>query len=400
MKPFHRLISFNEAKKIIMENTKEMERVEKVNILNAVSRVLAENIVAPFDVPGFKRASMDGYAVMAKDTYNASLQNPKKLKVVGKIFAGEKAKIEIKEGECIQIATGAPLPKNADAVVIVEDTSKEGDYVNIYKPVYPGANVSLPDSDVKKGELILKKGELLTPPKIGVLASLGIEKVKVYEKPKVKIFPTGKEIVKLGEELDYGKIYDINSYTLATLLINEGAKPIINDIVEDDEEAIEEAIGRAIDADYIIFSGGSSIGERDLLAKVIKKKGELLFHGIAVKPGKPTICGKIDSTLIFGMPGYPTSCLTNAYVLLLPSIKKMARLPFEIKKVKAKLAQNILSTIGRYQIYPVKVENGIAYPVFKESGAITSLSKANGYIEIPAEVEYLEEGMEVIVTLF
>ena len=247
---------------------------------------------------------------------------------------------------------------------------------------------------------ILKKGELLTPPKIGVLASLGIEKVKVYEKPKVKIFPTGKEIVKLGEELDYGKIYDINSYTLATLLINEGAKPIINDIVEDDEEAIEEAIGRAIDADYIIFSGGSSIGERDLLAKVIKKKGELLFHGIAVKPGKPTICGKIDNTLIFGMPGYPTSCLTNAYVLLLPSIKKMARLPFEIKKVKAKLAQNILSTIGRYQIYPVKVENGIAYPVFKESGAITSLSKANGYIEIPAEVEYLEEGMEVIVTLF
>jgi len=398
MMPFQELIDFERAKKIILENTWEMDRVEEISITEACGRVLAEDIEADFNIPGFARAAMDGYAVIASDTFGASMRNPVKLRLIGKIFAGEIAKEEVKKGTCMQIATGAALPEGSDAVIMVENTSAEGDEVQIFKPVYPGANVSSPDEDVKKGEKVLAEGMILNPPKIGVLAALGMEKVRVYEKPEVHIYPTGREIVSPGCEIEYGKIYDINSYTLATLLKEEGADVHIHPIVDDDKETIERCFEGG--GDYIIFSGGSSVGERDMIADAIEKHGKLFFHGIALKPGKPTIFGKVGKTLVFGMPGYPTSCLTNAYVLLLPSIKKMARLPLIIKREEVTLAERIVSTIGRYQIYPVKVKEGKAYPVFKESGAITSLSNASGYIEIPANVEYLDKGSKVLVTYF
>ncbi len=399
MIPFKELIDFEKAKEIIIEKTWEMKRVEEVDVTEACGRVLAEDIKAGFDIPGFSRAAMDGYAVIASDTFGANQRNPVKLRIMGKIFAGEIARREVKKGECMQIATGAPLPEGSDAVVMVENTSLEGEEVKIFKPVYPGANVTPPDEDVKKGEMVLRKGDILNPSKIGVLAALGMRKVRVYEKPKVHLYPTGREIVSPGEKKEYGKIYDINSYTLATLLKKEGASVEIHPIVDDEKEAIEKCIDEAR-GDYIIFSGGSSVGERDIMADVVKKRGEIFFHGIALKPGKPTIFGRVGNALIFGMPGYPTSCLTNAYVLLLPSIKKMARLPLKVERKEAMLAEKIVSTIGRHQIYPVRVEQGKAYPVFKESGAITSLSEATGYIEIPANVEYLEEGSQVLVNYF
>ena len=398
MKPFRELISFEEAKKIIMEKTKEMERVETVKLLEARNRVLAEDIVAELNVPGFKRAAVDGYAVIAEDTYGASHIKPKKLKIVGKIFAGEVARGKLNHGEAMEIATGAALPKGSDAVVMVENTEKVGNEIKILKPVYPGANVSKEDEDIKKGEVVLKKGEILNPAKIGVLAALGMESVEVYEKANVIIIPTGDELVKVGEKLEYGKIYDINSYTLTTLL-KPYANVKINEITKDSKEEIERILENGKDMDYIIFSGGSSVGEKDILADVLIKKGELFFHGIALKPGKPTIFGRFGNALVFGMPGYPTSCLTNAYVLLLPSIKKMCRIYEEEIVKEAILEEKIVSTIGRHQIYPVMLKNGRAYPVFKESGAMTSMSRANGYIEIPANVEYVEKGSTVKVHL-
>ena len=398
MKPFRELISFEEAKKIIMEKTKEMERVETVKLLEARNRVLAEDIVAELNVPGFKRAAVDGYAVIAEDTYGASHIKPKKLKIVGKIFAGEVARGKLNHGEAMEIATGAALPKGSDAVVMVENTEKVGNEIKILKPVYPGANVSKEDEDIKKGEVVLKKGEILNPAKIGVLAALGMESVEVYEKANVIIIPTGDELVKVGEKLEYGKIYDISSYTLTTLL-KPYANVKINEITKDSKEEIERILENGKDMDYIIFSGGSSVGEKDILADVLIKKGELFFHGIALKPGKPTIFGRFGNALVFGMPGYPTSCLTNAYVLLLPSIKKRCRINEKEIVKEAILEEKIVSTIGRHQIYPVMLKNGRAYPVFKESGAITSMSRANGYIEIPANVEYVEKGSTVKVHL-
>jgi len=400
MKPFRELIDFEKAKTIIMKNTREMERTERVNILEAEGRVLANSIEAPIDVPGFRRAAMDGYAVIAEDTFGASRINPKRLQLIGKVFAGKRPDISVEKGTCVQISTGAPMPEGADAVVIVEETSKEGDDINIYKPVYPNANVSAPDSDIQQGDEVLVAGTLLTPPKIGVLAALGVDKVDVYSRPKIMVFPTGDEIVPPGRDLDYGKIYDINSYTLATLLKNVGADVSVNDITGDTKEDLHSCIDKAMDSDYAIFSGGSSVGERDMLAEVISEKGKLLFHGIAVKPGKPTICGLVGDTMVFGMPGYPTSCLTNAYVLLVPSVKKMARLPLNIKREEVVLSHDVVSTIGRYQIYTVRVAEGVAYPAFKESGAITSMSMASGYIEIPANTEFIEKGSKVIVNYF
>ena len=397
MMPFHELISFEEAKKIIMRETKPIKRCEEINIEDAAGRIICHDVIASFNIPGFDRAAVDGYVVKAEDTYNASLRQPKRLKIVGKIFAGEVSKKELKKGEAMEIATGAAIPKGGDAVVMVEYTKKKENEVEILKPVYPGENVSKKDEDIKKGEVTIKKGSILNPAKVGVLAALGMRKAKVYARPLVIIAPTGDEIVEPGKPLKEGKIYDINSYTLASLL-KPFANVVLRGIVKDDEKEIEKALNEK--ADYIIFSGGSSVGERDIFARVIERKGKVFFHGIALKPGKPTIFGKVGNALVFGMPGYPTSCLTNAYTLLLPSIKKMGRISHQEKKIKAKLAEKIISTIGRHQIYTVMVKNGKAYPAFKESGAITSMSHANGYIQIPANVEYIEEGSIVEVTLF
>lgn len=405
MRPFQDLITFEEARSRILENTPLMERSETANLREVHGRVLANDLEADKDIPGFQRAAMDGYAVRAEDTYGASRLSPQTLEAIGTIFTGQRPEKVVDKGECIQIATGAPMPDGADAVVMVEETStqesgNENAKISIFKPVYPGANVSTANADISKGDEVLQTGSEMTPSKIGVLAALGIPEVQVYSKPRVAIFPTGEEIIEPGKDLEFGKVHDINSYTLASLLTSSGAEVDIHPIAGDTMEDLEECIRHASDSDYAIFSGGSSVGERDLLVHVLQKMGEVIFHGIALKPGKPTLFGKVGTTLVFGMPGYPTSCLTNAYVLLLPSIRKMARLSMNTRTEEVVLAQRVVSTIGRHHLYPVRVQHGKAYPVFKESGAITSMSQASGWIEIPHNTEFLEEGTRVKVHYF
>ena len=400
MRPFKDLISFDKAQEFINQHTIPLSKTEQVHIQEAGHRILATDIVASSDVPGFSRAAMDGYAVLASDTLGASRTAPLELELAGQIFAGQKPDIRLEASHCIQIATGAPMPEGADAVVMVEETSLESKMVKIFKPVYSGANVSAPDSDIKKGHKILKAGTELNPPKIGVLAALGFHSIEVLERPRISIFPTGEEIVKPGQGLEFGKIFDINSYTLASLLEANGAHVDIHELTGDSEEELKACLGKARTSDYAIFSGGSSVGERDLLAKALSEEGEVIFHGIALKPGKPTIFGKVGSALIFGMPGYPTSCLTNAYSLLIPSVRKMAGLPFDQRTKKAVLGERIVSTIGRHHLYTVCLDGETAHPVFKESGAITSMSEASGWIEIPHNTEFLEKGSMVLINLF
>jgi len=400
MRPFRELIDFETAKRIVMDSTRVITKTERVKLRESAGRVLAVSIQAKIDVPGFRRGAMDGYAVIAEDTFGASRTAPKHLQLKGKIFAGMKPEFPVESGTCVQISTGAPMPEGADAVIMVEETSLDGDTVNIYKPVYPGAHVSGKDSDISNGAEILAEGTLITPPITGVLAALGQDTVEVYARPKVIIFPTGDEIVAQGDELEYGKVYDINSFTMANLLGEGGAEVTISGITGDSMNDLKNCMDRCSDYDYALFSGGSSVGERDLLHEAVSGKGELLFHGIALKPGKPTLCGRIGETLVFGMPGYPTSCLSNAYVILLPSVRKMARLPWKVRQEQMVLARRVVSNIGRHQIFTVKVEEGMAHPAFKESGAITSMSLASGYVEIPANVEYLEEGSLVVVNYY
>ncbi len=401
MVPFKLLISREEALKRILNSVKPVRRVETVPIEKSSGRVLAEDIVAQEDVPPFDRAAMDGYAVKAEDTYGASQQNPRILRLVAVLHAGESINTSVGKGECIRIATGCRVPPGADAVVMVEFTEETKSNVSVKDAVHPGANISPRGEDMKKGEAVLKKNEVLTPAKVGVLAALGHKAVSIFKKPCVAIVPTGTEICEPGSQLKEGQIFDVNSYTLAAVLSENGAQVTRSPVVPDSFDSLKSAVVRFLDHDLIVFSGGSSVGERDLLVKVVEETGKVVFHGVQIKPGKPTLFGLVKGKPIFGMPGYPTSCLSNAYIFLVPTIRKMARLPpIKPNTVKAKMGKGFVSGSGREQFLSVKLIGGKAYPVFKKSGDITSLAQADGYIILPINLDVIEEDEEVTVTLF
>ena len=401
MKPFGALVSFGEAKRVIEANIEPITRVEIINIDDSGGRVLAEDVLATLNIPPFARAAMDGYAVKARDTYDASRSSPKVLDLIGELRAGDTPQKKVGTGECIQISTGAMIPKGADAVVMVEDTEEENKRVKVFKPVYPKANVAHKGGDIKKGELILRQGFVLDPGKIGVLASQGIGKVRVYEKPEVAVLPTGEEVAELGKRLKQGRVYDINSHTISSVIRANGCTSIRFGIVGDTREEIKSAITEALKSDVVVISGGSSVGERDLLTEVLQGWGEILFHGVQIKPGMPVLFGKIDGKPIFGMPGFPTSCLVTTHLFVATAVRKMAHLPVKRGEVvKATLSQSTTSSVGRRQFLTVRLEGDTAIPVYKESGDITSMSRADGYIEIPESINLLKKGEAVLVTLF
>ncbi len=401
MKALKTLISFEEAQQILLSNVIAIEEKELVSIEEACERVLSLDLVAPFDVPHFDRSAMDGYAVKAEDTYSASLQNPVVLELSGVVYPGEICYSRVERGKCIKVATGAMIPDGADAVVIFEDTESFEGKIHVYKPVFPGANITKKGADIEKGTLILKKGSYLTPSKIGVLATLGINSVEVFRKPKIALIPTGNEVLHLHEKLSLGKVYNSNSYSLSALIKENGGISILFPICPDEEKALEKSIKEALKYDMIILIGGSSVGERDIVVDVLSNMGEILFHGIAVKPGKPTLTALSQGKLIIGMPGHPASCLSNGYLLLVPLLRKMAHLPPKVSPtVKGRLSKRISTTIGRMLFLPVKIEGEEVIPVFKESSTITSLAEAEGYIEIAVNKELLERGEQVEVKLF
>jgi len=401
MTPFKQLITYEEALERIRKHVKPVTQTETVSIDDALDRVLAEDITADMSVPPFDRAAMDGYSVKAQDTYGASSSKPKKLKLVETLHAGESSNRLLEKGECAQIATGSPIPKGADAVVMVEFTERSDKTINILKPVYPGENISPKGEDIEEGRVILRAGDQLSAAKVGVLAALGEKEMLVYVKPRVAVVPTGSEVREIGSPLKEGQIYDINSHTLTAVIGKNGAVPVRSKAVPDSIEELKKAIGKLLHYDMIVFSGGSSVGERDLMSRVVQEFGEIIFHGIQVKPGKPTLFALVEGKPVFGMPGYPTSCLSNAYLLLVPAIRQMARLSPRIETtVKARLSKRVVSSSGRMQFLTVKLKDDIAYPAFKQSGAITSMAEADGYIILPINVDIVEQGQEVTVFLF
>lgn len=401
MKPFGALLPFEEAKRVVEANIEPVKRLETVGIDDASGRVLAEDIVAAMSIPSFDRAAMDGYAVKARDTFDAGQFSPRVLTLVGEVHAGGKPEKRVKTGECIQIATGAMMPGGADAVVMVEDTEAEDGKVKVFKSVYPRANVGRKGEDIKKGSAVLREGFVLEPGRVGVLASQGITKVKVYERPRVAVLPTGEEVVEVGKKLKPGQLYDINSHTISSVVRASGGIPQRVGISGDNLNELKTTIREALKSDLVVLSGGSSVGERDLLVDVLQGWGEILFHGIQVKPGKPTIFAMIEGKPLMGMPGYPTSCLINTYLFILPAVRKMAHLPPRRgETVEAKLSRRVPGSVGRRQFLTVRVEGDEAVPVFKESGAITSVAEADGYIEIAQNIDLVEKGEPVTVTLF
>jgi molybdenum cofactor synthesis domain-containing protein len=400
MKPFRRLINREEAMKLIEENVSPIIETELIPLIEAGHRVLAEDIKADFNVPPFDRSSMDGYAVRAQDTFQAGQFNPVNLNLIGVQHAGEIYQGIIEEKECVQIATGSPIPKGANAVVMVEYTKRRDESIDVTRPVYPGANIAKAGEDIEKGEIVMTKGEHLTPARIGALAALGKMNATIYRKPRVAIFSTGPEIVPQGKPLEQGKIYDINSFTLNTVVASNGGDPFKGEIVDDNRKAIEEAIEKITEFDLMVFSGGSSVGVRDVLSTVIQDKGEIIFHGVQIKPGKPTLFGKIEDTPIFGMPGYPTSCLSNAYIFLIPTLRKLSGLPkWKPNIIRARMGHRIVSGSGREQFLTIRLEDTTAHVAYKHSGDITSMAHADGYIILPINQDTLEEGEEVKVYL-
>jgi molybdenum cofactor synthesis domain-containing protein len=293
------------------------------------------------------------------------------------------------------------MPDGADAVVMVEETERAGDEVRVLTPVYPRQHVGRRGADLATGQTVVAAGQLLNPSRIGALAGAGLADVEVFARPTVAIMSTGDEIALPGAVLQPGQIYDINRFTIEAVVRRHGGDPVPMPVAADSVEELSQALDAAATHDVIVFSGGSSVGERDLILDVLRQRGTVHFHGIAVKPGKPTVFGALGDIPVFGMPGYPTSCLSNAYMLLAPFLRRMAHLPpWTPQRIDLPLARRIVSTTGRHQFYTVRVVEGRAEPAFKASGDITSMAHADGYIEIPAQTDVVEAGSIVTVTLF
>ena len=402
MRPIRETLPLDEALAALLDAASPIERRERVPLREATGRVLAADAIAAHDVPPFDRAAMDGYAVIAEDTFGAGPYAPRVLRRVEKVYTGQLPTRSVARGECIEIATGAPMPNGADAVVMVEETEKStGDEIRILTPVYPRQHVGRKAADIASGQTIVGKGELLNPSRVGSLAAVGVFDVEVFARPRIAVLSTGNEIVEPGQPLAPGQIYDVNQFTLSAVIGSHGGVAVTRPPAPDTLADLVEAIRAAAQEDIVVFSGGSSVGERDLILDALHQAGEVIFHGIALKPGKPTVFGKVGNTPVFGLPGYPTSCLSNAYMLLVPMLRRMARLPkYTPRTVRLPLARRVVSTTGRHQFYTVRVEEGLAVPAFKASGDITSMSLADGYFEIPAQTDIVEAGEIVEVKLF
>ncbi len=402
MRPFTSTISLEEARRRLDAAIRPIARTERVRLEDAAGRVAAADVTSPIDVPPFARSAMDGYAVIAEDTSAATRSNPVRLRLLDRIYTGQMSSLAIAHGTCAEIATGAPLPSGADAVVMVEETGKSGDQdVHIFAGAAARQNVGRRGADISAGDRVVSSDDLLLPSRVGAIAAIGCADVAVFARPRVAILSTGNEVVEPGQPLPPGHIYDVNRFTIGAIVSAHGGRPEWHRSAQDTIEALLASLDACTQADLIVFSGGSSVGERDLVVDAIAARGEMIFHGIAVRPGKPTAFAMVRGTPFFGMPGNPTSCLSNAYILLVPFLRAIARLPPHAPRtIRVPLGRRIVSAANRHQFYTVRLRDGAAYPAFKGSGDITSLSQADGYIEIAADQNTVEDGAVVEVTLF
>lgn len=402
-----------EALKLLFEQDLKVIPGETIPIEEAYGSVLREDVVSPEDLPGFTRSTMDGYAVAAADTFGASEAMPVYLEVKGQVQMGEKPERPIQRGESVQIPTGGMLPCGADAVVMFENTNiVDHTMVEIMKAVSPGANVILADEDVKKGQTVLRRGQRLRPQDIGALAGLGILEVDLFKKPLVAIVGTGDEVVPPDKALSAGHVRDINSYNLAGLVHGCHAVPVIKGIVGDDREKLGEAVREsASESDMVLITGGSSVGRKDYAARVIDELGSpgILFHGVAMKPGKPLIGAVVDGVPLFGLPGHPAAITVCFETFVEPLLRLLSgeeptpQIPSR-RTCKTLFSRNLSSSSGREEHIRVSVEERDgelwAVPVLGKSGLVTTLVQADGVVIVPMNKSGLYEGEEVEVRLF
>ncbi|MCD6489386.1 MAG: molybdopterin molybdotransferase MoeA [Thermodesulfobacterium sp.] len=389
--------------------TPENLSYEIIPIEKAYHRITFEDIYAPENLPGFRRSTVDGFAVRSQDTFGAKETMPAYLTVKAYIQMGLAPAFSLGPGECAEIATGGMLPEGADAVVMIEHVNVvSSDLIEVLKPVGPGENVIFEDEDVKKGEVVIPKGHKLKPQDIGALAGLGFNEIKVVKKPVISIILTGDEIIPHTEKSTPGKVRDINSFVLAGLIEETGGVPLKMGIVKDDYKEIKDVVDKAFESsDIILITGGTSTGIKDMTAQIINELGEpgVIFHGVSIKPGKPIIAGICNKKPVFGLPGHPVAVYICFELFVKPIIHKLLGLTDKIykPKVKAKLTRSIFSQAGRTDFIRVYLEekdnNLFATPLLSKSGLIMTLVKANGILCIPEDRLGFEKNEEVEVKI-
>jgi putative molybdopterin biosynthesis protein len=362
------------------------------------------------DIPPFNRSTVDGYAVRAEDTFGAEENRPVVLHVSGTVNIGKLPVTTVKKGKAAEIATGAPIPQGADAVVMTEYTRRKDDEVTVYSAAARDENIMKAGADIKNGEIILKKGQTLGSREIGVLAALGKAKAKVFAVPRIAVLSTGPEITEPGKKLTPGKIYDINAYTLSTAVLESGGKPVYLGVFPDNLDELHRALRRALaSSDMVVTSGGVSVGPKDIMPKALSALGEpgIIVSGIAIKPGKPTTVASVAGKPVFSLPGHPTSALLTFLLFVRPLIQVMSgRKPEKTSEVKALASMRMFPAKGRRTFIMVnlkreKLKGLIAAPVPTGlSGAITTLARADGFVEIAEDVQFVDAGESVAVQLF
>jgi len=391
---FKERTSVDEALRLFLEHISPLMKTEEISLETCTGRVLAEDVISERNVPHYRRAAMDGYAVRASDTMGASPTNPVMLQLSDRV----------EEGSLTWVHTGASVPEGADAVVMVEDTIAVGNLVEIRAQVYPTRNVGQVGEDIKKGDVVFEEGHLLRPCDAAVLALLGHDRAKVFKKPVVAVIPTGDELVSRQKGRDVplpGMVLETNGLMSALYVNKWGGIPRYLDIVPDNPESIKMAIEANMDTDMILLSGGTSVGKRDHGPEVVAALGELLVHGIGVSPGKPAAIGVINNVPVVCLPGYPVAGLVALYLFVRPGIRKLAAIP-EIPELilKRRLAAKVSSKIGYVNFIRVVFEGEKVRPLTGAgAGVLSSVAKADGYVLVPENIEGYDEGEEVDVFL-
>lgn len=397
------VVTREEAVRIILEKIPEAAEAETIGLSEALGKVVAEDILSPEDLPAYARSTVDGFAVHAADTYGCSEALPAMVTYAGKVLMGEDEKRVLPKGSCMQVPTGGQVPDGADAVVMVEHSEDLGDQFRyMLKPVAPGENVNAKGDDIALGGVAVPKGTLIEPRHTAVLAALGISEFKVRKPLTVGILSTGDELVDYTETPKGTEIRNINSVTIAAAVEALGCNAKTYPIVPDEEDALREAIDTVRkECDFLIISGGSSVGERDNVNRVLASFGEVYFHGVALKPGKPTMFAMLDGDVpAFGLPGHPAAAFYTFHLFAKPAILKRRGAIAVPRYVEAELSQKVPSNHGREEILGVALEDGKAVPLPAKSGVVSVLSRADGTITIPRDLEGLERGAKVKVLLF
>ncbi len=407
-KELFQVVTPAEAWQRFREHLHPYVRSTRVPTVDALDRVLAEDIFAPHDLPYFRRSTVDGYAVAAQDTYGASPGLPAFLTVVGEVPMGEAPQVDVGVGEAVLVHTGGMLPESADAVVMLENTQPVGeDGIEVFHPVAPGENVIQVGEDIRKGEVVLPRGHRLRPQDLGGLLALGITEVPVARRPRVAIISTGDEVVPPNVMPGPAQVRDINSYTLSALTVRAGGIPVRMGIIPDQREALAEALRQAREqADIIVLSAGSSVSARDMSAAEIDALGKpgVLVHGVSTRPGKPMIMAVCDGTPVLGLPGNPVSAMVNFWLFVRPTIQLWLGMKEERPcTVDARLARNVASVPGREDYIQVRLEarDGElwAVPVLGKSNLIYTLVRSDGMFRIPLDSNGIPEGEWVTVYL-